>query len=158
MTELAKLRAAWEAERAELERRQLALAAVGASIAAGRYDEAQLLLDRDVRDTQRNRPLQFTVSIDPTAVVTATIVEPTVQHEERRSEKTTKKQSQRVDKPPGTKKKGTKCDAKMRGGGRPRSEKEGFEWHSSINKHTKYRCLKCDDIVGVRLVTKHECG
>ena len=150
MTELARLRAVWEAERAELERRQLALAAVGVSIAAGRYEEAQKLLDSD---TQQQHTMHLTISTEPAMVP---IVE-AAQQEERRGEVTKKKKAQRVDKPAAPQPKKISA-TKAAGGGRPRSEKEGFEWHSSINKHTKYRCLQCDEIVGVRLIGKHECG
>jgi hypothetical protein len=141
MSELLKLRAAWEAERSELELRHLALMAIDASITAGHYKEAQALL---CLDADWRRPA----------------------HEERRSDKAKKKRRHRVDEPDAppegattktktTKKKKGEQREKMPG--RPRATKEGFEWHSSINNHTKFRCTRCDDIVGVRVLKKHQC-
>lgn len=165
-SELCQLREAWEAERTELNRRQLLLAAVDASIAGGHYKQAQALLDREAEMTRRGAPLHFTISIEP--VVQATVVDPVLlaaAAEERREDATTKKKKkrQRVDRSPGQKRqqqseKSAPRTTKLKATGRPRNEKEGFEWHSSVSNHTKYRCLQCGDVVGVRVLANHACG
>ncbi len=147
MTELRELRAAWDAERADLDRQCLALQAVGQSIGAGHYEQARTLL---AQIDAAKQLLEARLAKDERRRERKQLLETCLYKETRMRKQCA---SERIDMPDTEEQKPTRPWSS----GGSRKEREGYAWHNCVNHHTRYRCLKCEAIIDVRVLDKHKC-